>query len=491
MSRLPGPRSPVAQARWARALSRDLYGGVLDLYGRYGPVVDFGVGPLRYVYLFGREANEHILATDPDGFRWRDGFRVLVPVVGDTALVVTDGDDHARRRRLVQPAFGRRHIEAHIAIMQQEIDRIIDGWMVGTVVDAYADLRRAIRRIVILALFGRRLRARADELGELLQGALDFVNLPAHHQLVHLDRPFTRYGRAMRARRRADEIIYAEITQRRHTRAPAGPDGRGGDVLELLLNAGAAPGASTVDPGRRTPQNPSRDARRAEGDGGLSDSELRDQVVSLVAAGYDTTSAAIGWAVHELVTRPDVWQRVATEVADAIGDDPMTPEMLPRLAYLDCVVREVLRLHAAAVVARRAVRDFDIYGHTIPAGRMVLYSPYVTHRLPELWPQPSAFRPERWLPGAPGFVEPPPFASVPFGGAYRRCLGFGLAKFEIKVAVVRLVQRTALEPLNRHITATGVAANAPAGGVPVRVTEVRPTGARDNGVTENDGRCSS
>jgi cytochrome P450 len=83
------------------------------------------------------------------------------------------------------------------------------------------------------------------------------------------------------------------------------------------------------------------------------------------------------------------------------------------------------------------------------------------------------FRPERWLPDEPGYVEPPPFASVPFGGGYRRCIGFGLARFEIKVAVVRLVQRTALEPLNRHIAATGVAANAPAGGVPVRVTEVR------------------
>lgn len=478
MSRLPGPRSPLAQARWARALSRDLYGGVLDLYGRYGPVVEFGVGPLRYVYLFGREANEHILATDPDGFLWRDGFRVLVPVVGDTALVVTDGDDHARRRRLVQPAFGRRHIEGHVSLMQQEIDRIIDGWAAGTVVDAHADLRRAVRRIVILALFGERLRARADELGRLLQGALDFVNLPAHHQLVHLDRPFTRYGRAMRARRRADEIIYAEITQRRHVRATAGPGGGGGDVLDLLLNAGTAASAATVDPGCSAPQDERRDTEGTGGYGGLSDTELRDQVVSLVAAGYDTTSAAVGWAVHELVTRPDVWHRVATEVADGIGDGPITPDVLPRLAYLDGVVREVLRLHAAALVARRSVRDFEIGGRKIPAGRMVLYSPYVTHRLPELWQQPSAFRPERWLPDAPGYVEPPPFASVPFGGGYRRCIGFGLAKFEIKIAVVRLIQRTALEPLNRHITATGVAANAPAGGVPVRVTQVRSGYAR-------------
>ncbi|MGH9259311.1 MAG: cytochrome P450, partial [Acidimicrobiales bacterium] len=426
MSRLPGPRSPVAQARWAHALSRDLYGGVLDLYGRYGPVVEFGVGPLRYVYLFGRVANEHILATDPDGFLWRDGFRVLVPVVGDTALVVTDGDEHARRRRLVQPAFGRRHIEGHVVLMQREIDRMIDGWMAGTVVDAYADLRLAVRRIVILALFGERLRARADELGELLQGALDFVNLPLHHQLVHIDRTFTRYGRAMQARRRADEIVYAEIARRRVARASAGSDRGGHDVLDLLLDAGVPASAATVDPGRPAQQDQVRNTEDAGGDGRLSDTELRDQVVSLVAAGYDTTSAAVGWAVHELVTRPDAWRRVAAEVAEAVGDDPITPEVLPRLAYLDGVVREVLRLHAAALVARRSLRDFEIGGRRIPAGRMVVYSPYVTHRLPDLWPEPSAFRPERWLPGAPGYVEPPPFASVPFGGGYRRCIGFGL-----------------------------------------------------------------
>jgi hypothetical protein len=477
MSRLPGPRSPVAQARWARALSRDLYGGVLDLYGRYGPVVEFGVGPVRYVYLFGREANEHILATDPDGFLWRDGFRVLVPVVGDTALVVTDGDEHARRRRLVQPAFGRRHIEGHVALMQHEIDRIIDGWTAGTLVDAYADLRLAVRRMVILALFGEHLRARADELGELLQGALDFVNLPVHHQLVHIDRPFTRYGRAMRARRRADEIVYAEIARRRVAHALAGSAREGVDVLDLLLDAGVPARTAAVDSGCPAQQDQLRDTESTGRDGELSDTELRDQVVSLVAAGYDTTSAAVGWAVHELVTRPDVARRVATEVAEAVGDDPITPEVLPRLAYLDRVVREVLRLHAAAVVARRSLRDFEIGGHKIPAGRMVLYSPYVTHRLPELWPEPSAFRPERWLPDAPGYVEPPPFASVPFGGGYRRCIGFGLAKFEIKIAVVRLVQRTALEPLTRHIAATGVAANTPAGGVPVRVTEVRSRSA--------------
>jgi hypothetical protein len=477
MSRLPGPRSPVAQARWARALSRDLYGGVLDLYGRYGPVVEFGVGPVRYVYLFGREANEHILATDPDGFLWRDGFRVLVPVVGDTALVVTDGDEHARRRRLVQPAFGRRHIEGHVALMQHEIDRIIDGWTAGTLVDAYADLRLAVRRMVILALFGEHIRARADELGELLQGALDFVNLPVHHQLVHIDRPFTRYGRAMRARRRADEIVYAEIARRRVAHALAGSAREGVDVLDLLLDAGVPARTAAVDSGCPAQQDQLRDTESTGRDGELSDTELRDQVVSLVAAGYDTTSAAVGWAVHELVTRPDVARRVATEVAEAVGDDPITPEVLPRLAYLDRVVREVLRLHAAAVVARRSLRDFEIGGHKIPAGRMVLYSPYVTHRLPELWPEPSAFRPERWLPDAPGYVEPPPFASVPFGGGYRRCIGFGLAKFEIKIAVVRLVQRTALEPLTRHIAATGVAANTPAGGVPVRVTEVRSRSA--------------
>jgi cytochrome P450 len=112
--------------------------------------------------------------------------------------------------------------------------------------------------------------------------------------------------------------------------------------------------AATVDPSCPAQQDQVGDTEGAGAEGGLSDTELRDQVVSLVAAGYDTTSAAVGWAVHELVTRPGVWRRVATEVAEAVGHDPITPEVLPRLAYLDGVVREVLRLYAAAVVARRS-----------------------------------------------------------------------------------------------------------------------------------------
>jgi cytochrome P450 len=149
------------------------------------------------------------------------------------------------------------------------------------------------------------------------------VNLPLHHQLVNIDRPLTRYGRAMRARRRADEIVYAEIARRRAAHASAGCD-----VLDLLLDAGG-PASAAVDPECPAQQDPLGDTEGARGDGALSDTELRDQVVSLVAAGYDTTSAAVGWAVHELVTRPDVWRRVATEVADAVGSDPITPEVLP------------------------------------------------------------------------------------------------------------------------------------------------------------------
>jgi cytochrome P450 len=272
--------------------------------------------------------------------------------------------------------------------------------------------------------------------------------------------------------RRADEIVYAEIARRHVARASTGSDGGSHDVLDLLLDAGEPASAAPVDPGCPAHRDRVLNTQGIGRDSGLSDTELRDQVVSLVAAGYDTTSAAVGWAVHELVTRPDVWRRVASEVAEAVGHDPITPEVLPRLAYLDGVVREVLRLHAAALVARRSLRDFEIAGQKIPAGRMVLYSPYVTHRLPDLWPEPSAFRPERWLPDAPGRRT----TAVRLGAfrwRLRRGIGFGLAKFEIKVAVVRLVQRTALEPLTRNIAEAGVAANAPAGGVHVRVTEVR------------------
>jgi cytochrome P450 len=412
-----------------------LYTVLPELARRYGPVFEIGrPGPVRFVCLVGAEANELVLAGNPSNFLWRDVTASLIPVDGDTALVVSDGDDHRRRRRLVQPAFARKRIEGYLPITVDEVTATIDRWRPGDVVDVHGELRASVRRIVIRALFGDRLKGRADELGDHLQPALDYVNRPFPLRFDH-DLPGTAYRRAMAARRRADEIVFAEIAERRAR-------GEGGDdVLAALIHAQDDAGA-------------------------LTDQEVRDQVISLIAAGYDTTSAGIAWAVHALYSRPDVLDAARSEVAKVVGDGPLTADHLADMPYLGAVVSESLRLWPPGPLSgRRAIDDFELAGHRIPGGSLVLYSPYLTHRVPELWPEPEQFLPERWIPGSPAHREPVPYSFVPFGGGYRRCIGFALATMETTAMLAELVRRVDLRPHARRLEPTGLVTMAPRGGV--------------------------
>jgi len=409
------------------------------LQQRYGRVCAVGVGPLRYLFLFGPDAHRELFAADIDRFSWREVTKSLIPVDGDTAIVVSDGDDHRRRRRVVQPAFSVRRLDGHLPLVAEEVNAVIDRWSAGDEVEAYEALRSVVRRVVMRALFGERLVGQADELGRRLEPALAFVELPVPYQ-VHVG---PRWRRVQRARQAVDELVFAEIEARRR-------GDRGEDVLSWLLDA--------ADP---------------EGDGArLTDEEVRDQVISLIAGGYATTSAAVGWTVWAALANAGVWERVRAEV----GETALTAETLRSLTYLDGVVNESLRLWPPGVAGGRQVLEpFDALGIRIPAGPIALYSPYVTQRMPDLWPDPLAFRPERWDKDAPGYAEPAPLSFVPFGAGPRRCIGFALAIMEIKVVLAELVRRTDLELLTtQEPGGVGVVSMHPRGGVPVRVRSVRP-----------------
>jgi cytochrome P450 len=388
--------------------------------------------PAPYIYLFGREANELILSQRPDEFTWREALRALETVDGPTALVVTDGPEHKRRRRLVQPAFATRRIDAAVPIVVEEVDAAIDVFPSGGRVDIYAVYRKVVRRIVTRVLFGAGLAGQADQLGDALEPAMHFVDRPPQFQF----RGAPGYRAARRARREADAIVDAEMARRR-----ASGD-LGGDVLGVLLETE------------------------------LTDEERRDQVVSLIAAGYETTSAAVGWTVLELLRSPDALEAAKAEVDERLGDRVPDADDLRAMSYVAAVVNESLRLHPPGVLSgRRASSAFEYMGHTIGEGSIVLFSPYVTQRMPEYWGEDAdRFRPERWFE-----AEPAPFTFIPFGGAYRKCIGFALALTELQVAVVRLLQRRALrlvEP-ERVVRGTGLSSTRPDGGVLVEVEQRR------------------
>ena len=203
----------------------------------------------------------------------------------------------------------------------------------------------------------------------------------------------------------------------------------------------------------------------------LTDAELLDQVRSLMAAGFDTTSGAAAWLVLELGRNPDAMAAVRAEVDAVVGDRAPTIDDLRALPLTLGAVQEVLRLWPPGPAApRMSIAPSELHGMTIPAGRMVLYSAYVTGRLPDLWPDPERFDPARWGPGAP---EPAPYSFVPFGGGARRCIGFALATLELQVMAVRLAQQVEWRNRATTVKPTGIATLTPKGGVPIEVTARR------------------
>jgi len=420
---------------------------LLALYRRRGPVINSGVGRHGYTYLLGTEANKFVFA-NADAFSWRETFENLAIVDGPTALIVSDGVDHQRRRSVIAPGLRHREIQSYVRTMVSNIDIVIDGWRPGQRLDIYQQFRAAIRRSTAESLFGQRIAAHSDFLGEQLQPLLDLTHqLP---QVMHMQRRVKApaWRRAMTARARINDLIDAQIAEARS--APRPDD----HMMTTLING--------------------------RGDEGymLSDNEIRDSIISLITAGYETTSGAMAWATYTLLTLPGAWDAAADEVRRVLGDRPPASWNLADLAaltFLNGIVHETLRLYTPGVIsARRVMRDLRFDGHRIRAGRLLIFSPYVTHRIPEVWPEPTEFRPLRWDPGAPDYRKPAPHEFIPFSGGLHRCIGAVMATTEMTVMLARLVGRTRLRLPPQRIRAHNLAALSPRPGLTVEIADSVP-----------------
>ncbi|MEB4211039.1 cytochrome P450 [Mycobacterium sp. 94-17] len=417
---------------------------LLALYRRRGPVINSGVGHYGYIYLLGAEANKFVFA-NADAFSWRETFGNLALVDGPTALIVSDGDDHRRRRSVVAPGLRHRQIQDYVTTMVSSVDAVIDGWRSGQRLDIYQQCRAAVRRSTVESLFGRRLAVHSDFLGEQLQPLLDLTHqLP---QVMQLQQRINAPGwrRAMIARERIDNLIDAQIA---HARAAPGPDD---NMLTMLING------------------------RDEEGYALSDNEIRDAVVSLITAGYETTSGALAWAIYALLSQPEAWDTAADEVNRVLAGKPPTAADLSALTYLNGVVHETLRLYPPGVIsARRVKRDLWFDGRRIQSGRLLIFSPYVTHRLPEIWPRPTQFRPQRWDPDSAEYRKPAPHEFIPFSAGLHRCVGAVLATTEMTAMLARLLARTRLRLAAQRVRAANLAALRPKPGLTVEVTDSVP-----------------
>lgn len=435
-------------------LLRQLFDGpqpvLEELSSRFGPVVGLGGGPVRMAIVGGPDELRQLFGTSTDSFRWGHKFNVLGFVVGDGSMIVSDGADHKRRRSSVQKAFSRRRLDAWVPGIVSQTDEAmvalsasLDGAR-PIRRDLYPVGRRLILGIVVRALFGDRLAARSDEIGDLFQRPQDYLEAPAIRQVPH---PFPRTARArVRADRRAlDAIIDEEISLLRSD-GTAEVDGPTGGVLAALV-----------------------------ADGSLSDPEIRDQVVTLMGAGYDTTSASLAWMLWRCALDPEVWRALGDEADAVLGPVDAAPSVeatvLPRLDLASRVMRETLRLHPAGVISpREAAVDVDVGGHTIRKGTLILWSAHLAGRDPSAWSDPETFDPDRFLDPAPEQKALADIAWVPFGRGARNCIGFALAQMELTLIIARMAQHLDLATSATSVPGpVGMVVNRPDGGVPLDV----------------------
>jgi cytochrome P450 len=423
---------------------------VLDaLAERYGPMCGFGAGPLRMAVVGDPVALRELFAMPTDHFRWGHKFNVLGFVVGGESMIVSDGDDHARRRASVQTAFSRRRLNGWIPTIVERTDRMIDR-LAGSLADAENEVdlapfaRGLVLEIVVRSMFGERLAARSTEIGELFERPQAYLESPAIRQVPH-PFPATRRARARADRRALDAIIDSQIAMLR-----AHPSTDPLDVLAALV-----------------------------ADGTLGDGEIRDQVVTLIGAGYDTTSASLSWMFWCVSHEPGLWQRLRDEADGVFGPRGRPPaadaHALARLDLANRVMRETTRLHPAGVLSpREAARDVTIGGYLVPRGTLILWSAHLAGRDPRAWADPLRFDPDRFLAPSDDQKALSNMAWVPFGRGARNCIGFALAQMELTLIIARIAQRLDIVSTAPEIPRpVGMVVNRPVGGAPMRVSARR------------------
>jgi cytochrome P450 len=449
MTVMPRPRGLRPTIAAARGLTGDPCPTLDRLAAELGPTFAVDFGPLHLAVVGDPACLADLLAYPVSAFQWGHVFNVLRFFVGDGSVIVSDGEAHRRRRAMVQPAFARRRLDQWAPMIVRETDRVIDTRLAGDqTVDLFPIGRRLVLDVVINALFGRGLPADAATFERLIEPAKTYLEQSGLRQLPH-PFPYTRRARCRAAREELDALVEAEIARRRGERSrPGSGEVRADatDVLDLLLE---------------------------DEDPATADAEIRDQVITLIAAGYDTTASALAWTVLAAAMTPGVWERLRGE-AESVLSAGIGPRTQHDLAYTRAVVHESLRLYPPGVFApRRAVTDLDIGPYHIAPGTMILWCPYLAGRDPVTWPEPLEFRPERHLDVTEGQAAAMRAAWVPFGRGPRQCVGFALAEMELVLITARLAQRIDVELRTTTMPEPyGMVVNRPRGGV---VAEVRPS----------------
>jgi cytochrome P450 len=357
-----------------------------------------------WVVLSNPEHVREVFRGPPDVFHAGEANRILLPVLGEHSVLLLDGDAHMEQRKLLLPPFHGQRMQRYGALMADVAGSEIERWPRGTPYRLRPRMQALTLEIILRAVFGVEEGQRLERLFSELRRLLDMITNPRMLLVPILLGPerLARFGPFQRYIERVNAPIYDEIARRRE--APDLEDRD--DILSLLL-------AARHDDGQP-----------------MSDRELRDELMTLLVAGHETTANALAWAVERLVHNPDKLARLTAEVRAGESE------------YLDAVIAETLRLRPViSIVGRRLTEPVEFAGWSLPAGVTLAPSVFLVHRRPDVYPRPERFEPERFLDSPPGT-----YTWIPFGGGVRRCLGGAFAQFEMRAVLSELVRRRQLAP---------------------------------------------
>lgn len=430
-------------------IRRDTLGFLVGARQRWGDAVTFPIPTVPVLFVSDVDAVSRVLQENARAYTKQTiQYTSLAAVTGE-GLLTSDGEVWRRNRRLVQPAFHRRTLDAVAACTAAAAEATARDWGSAlqrgdAVVDVDAAMMHAALDVVGQTLLGVDLREDAERVVSAVLSALDVVVARARLPLPVPPWVPTPGNRRMGSALATIDATVGQILAARTTGGAVAPD----DLLGLLLAA-------------------------RDGDVGLSAREVRDEVVTMIVAGHETVASALSWTWSLLARHPEVQDAVATEARDVLGGRAPTFDDLPRLAMSRRVVDEALRLYPPAwVISRRASEDDELAGVPIPAGTLVIISPYVVHRHPDVWSRPEVFDPSRFEGARPGQPRDVPRAAyLPFGAGPRLCVGREFALVEATLLLASLAQRFAVRPAGPPPAVDALVTMRPHAGLPLRLEE--------------------
>lgn len=404
-----------------------------------------GFGPL--VVLSQPGAIEAVMTAPHDLFESGESNAVFRPFLGNHSILMLDGKAHQRKRKLLTPPVHGERLKTYGQAICEITQQVSEGWQPGQTFSMRRVMQEISLRVIMRTVLGVHEGERAEHLRQHLDEMLNFFEQPLNSIFLFMPSlqqdwgAWSPWGKVARQLKQIDQLLFSEIQYRRDH-----PDRLGDDILSLMMTSQDEAGES------------------------LSDQELRDEMMTLLFAGHETTATAIAWAMYWIHYLPEVGQRLRQELDEL--EDNSDPVTISRLPYLSAVCDETLRIYPVGLFtfSRVLKRPWTLMGHAFDVGTSLSPCIYLLHHRPDLYPEPDQFRPERFLERQFSRYE-----YMPFGGGNRRCLGMAFALFEMKLVLSRVLSKWQLElkheqpikPVRRGFTM------APEKGVPMRVVKLR------------------